>query len=187
MGSPAHVWPFGNPRSVVCGAAVLLLGAACSPPPAVPAAQAVDDLGQPTQSVAAFDGQLRGWDVGEWGGRLAFVDAHGRSRTLLEDNVRGIVQNDEGIFVFTGLAHMSINRGAIYQVTREANGQVSTRIMTQLPGSPWHLRTPLPNTTTFWVFNGWNGDGQQFQCRALVGGRVGPYTGCRPEHPQMTD
>jgi hypothetical protein len=61
-------------------------------------------------------GLLMGSNRGEWGGELVYRNRQGRDETLLTENVQGIFVSDSRALVFTGLAHMGINEGAVYRV-----------------------------------------------------------------------
>jgi hypothetical protein len=90
----------------------------------------------PAYALAAYGGQLLGGDRGEWGGELLFRDSKGEIHRLLENNVHGIFEMPFGIVVFTGLAHMNSNQGAIYIVSRNRNNDISVNISRHLPGAP---------------------------------------------------
>jgi hypothetical protein len=62
------------------------------------------------------DGRLVGEDHGEWGGSLWWISKDGRRRKWLSDeNVHGFVKTSAGVLVIVGLAHMSLNHGAVLQ------------------------------------------------------------------------
>lgn len=62
------------------------------------------------------DGRLVGEDHGEWGGSLWWISKDGRQRKWLSDeNVHGFVKTSAGVLVIVGLAHMSLNHGAVLQ------------------------------------------------------------------------
>jgi hypothetical protein len=75
-----------------------------------------------------------GTDDGEWGGELR-VTARDEVRVLLSDNVRALVPTQDGLLVFTGLAHLGISRGAVHRVLNPASDPVLERI-TLLPDAP---------------------------------------------------
>lgn len=90
----------------------------------------------PAYALAAYGGQLLGGDRGEWGGELLFRGKEGEIHRLLEKNVHGIFDMPFGIVVFTGLAHMNSNEGAIYTVNRNRNDDISLNVFRRLPGAP---------------------------------------------------
>jgi hypothetical protein len=62
------------------------------------------------------DGRLVGEDNGEWGGSLVWISKDGRRRKWLSDeNVHGFVKTSAGVLVIVGLAHLSLNHGAVLQ------------------------------------------------------------------------
>ena len=76
-----------------------------------------------------------GTDRGEWGGKLEAVDKKGKSKILLYDNIIEMIYHNKSLYVFTGLAHLSMNRGAIYKVN-SLNNSPSIERLTLLPGQP---------------------------------------------------
>jgi hypothetical protein len=90
----------------------------------------------PSHSLEAFGGRILGYDEGEWGGELLFQDASGAIRILVKENVRAIVDTPSGIFVFTGLAHLYLDQGALYQVQRSSSGGIELVWIRRLAGSP---------------------------------------------------
>ena len=88
------------------------------------------------QKVSAFGGTLIGRDDGEWGGEVAFRDQSGNTYTVVPDNSHGIFKMPYGVVPLTGLAHLGIDRGNVYLLSREPNANVvATKIM-ELPGAP---------------------------------------------------
>jgi len=83
-------------------------------------------------------GRLIGTDHGEWGGELGFVDEK-TTQTVIDENVRAIVQRGSRIFVMTGLDHGGLNRGFIWEVTRSDDGKWSARRLWRLPGMPYEV------------------------------------------------
>lgn len=131
-------------------------------------------------SLPAFGGRLLGVDGGEWGGSLMFEDAQGEKVLLLKENVRGIVRNDVGVFVFTGLTHMHVNEGFIVQVFRDK--RIRTILLGSLPGAPTQVRQRADGVTFFLVNTGRSSPGgkQVFACYALTGNQVTHAQACSP-------
>ncbi|MGY0653038.1 hypothetical protein ACW7GZ_14505 [Luteimonas sp. A537] len=124
----------------------------------------------PDYSLDGFGGHLIGTDRGEWIGKLLFQDADGHLTTLLNENVHGIIKNADGIFAFTGLAHLSLNEGYIYAVTQEPNGPVSVARLGRLPGAPTRVRQlQREGATSFLVYSGFSNNRQLFDCYQLAG------------------
>jgi len=69
------------------------------------------------------NGWLSGFDQGEWGGHLSFVDANGKATELYQENVRGFIETSRGVMVFVGLAHLTLDAGEVliaeYPITAE--------------------------------------------------------------------
>lgn len=137
----------------------------------------------------AFGGRLLGTDRGEWVGELLFQDEAGRLETILHENVRGIVENPAGIFVFTGLNHKSANVGYIYTVTLTKNNDVVATRLGRIPGAPSDV-TKLPDgTTTFLVATERYARENRpiYDCYELRGKLVERSLSCRPPKPLGAD
>ena len=111
------------------------------------------DLSKPDAKVAAFGGELLGFDHGEWGGKLAFRK-NGKITDVLNENVKAIVPMEQGVLVFTGLSHLRTNDGYIY-VLEQAGSSFSLIGLQKLDGSPDSIR-PVPHreSVVFRVFTG---------------------------------
>ena len=132
-------------------------------------------------SLDAFGGRLLGTDLGEWRGKLYFQDADGKADVLLKENVRGIVQNQEGVFVFTGLAHLTLNEGYLYMVSRSQSGRVVVSRLGRLPGAPARVvQSGFGGVTSFLVYSGYSNDRQLFECYQLAGRVVSRGYDCLP-------
>lgn len=104
--------------------------------------------------LGAFGGKLLGFDGGEWGGSLVFLDAAGKAHTLITENVQAIVHSRDGIFVFTGLAHLSMNMGAIHTVIQLPDGSLKAQLLVKLPGAPSNVQYREDGSSSFFVFTG---------------------------------
>lgn len=128
----------------------------------------------------AFDGKLLGIDRGEWGGSLIFEDAAGSRQVVLDENVRGLIENPAGIFAFTGLAHLGINEGYIYVITREPNEKIYATMLGKLPGTPSQVTQLADRRTAFLVYSGHRNNAPYFECYALTGRMVSQSNECPP-------
>lgn len=77
---------------------------------------------------SAFDG-------GEWGGGLEAVNAKGEKFKLTKQNVIGLFSADGKLYALTGLAHMSLNFGALYRIDEEGPSP-KLSLITRLTGAP---------------------------------------------------
>lgn len=105
-------------------------------------------------TLPAFGGRLLGTDRGEWIGELAFQDSDGGIETILHENVHGIVENNAGIFVFTGLHHLHTNNGFIYSISMTSTNDVVATRLGRLPGAPSNVVHRSDGVTTFLVDSG---------------------------------
>jgi hypothetical protein len=141
----------------------------------------VREIFVPDYSLEAFGGRLLGTDRGEWIGKLMFQDSDGNLSTILAENVHGIVKNPKGVFVFTGLAHLSLNEGYIYSVTREPDGRVLASRLGRLPVAPTRVSQLQPgDATSFLVYSGFSNDRPLFECYQLQGMIVSRAQDCLP-------
>lgn len=82
-------------------------------------------------------GTLVGIDHGEWGGSLSLIGANGtESKTLLNMNVRKLLPTNEGVLVFTGLRHLSFDKGALWVFEKNRTRGWSVRLLADLTAAP---------------------------------------------------
>lgn len=81
-------------------------------------------------------GWLVGADRGEWGGELVFIGDNGLNQTILEQNVEDIYRLGSRLVAVTGLAHMFMNEGMLYEVVSDSGGHWSARTWRALPSAP---------------------------------------------------
>lgn len=82
------------------------------------------------------DGWLAGADVGEWGGSLVHFGSDGLATPLVEENAKAIHRVGDTLVLVTGLAHLSLNRGALYQLRMDPVSGWQARMWRRLPGAP---------------------------------------------------
>jgi hypothetical protein len=91
----------------------------------------------PEHAVRFGSGVLMGSDRGEWGGELVYRSSRGEDTILLAQNVQGIYIRGRDALVFTGLAHMGMNDGAVYRVQTGARPKI--RLVHKLIASPGEI------------------------------------------------
>lgn len=83
------------------------------------------------------DGWLVGIDAGEFGGGLWITNKDGsQSKQILMDNVKGIVQTQRGILVFSGLAHLTLDFGDVVLLSNPHKMHVSFEWAANLGSEP---------------------------------------------------
>ena len=92
--------------------------------------------GGPMCGVKVKDGYLIGADEGEFGGELSFFDSKGKSRHIISENTEAIYKTERGIFAVTGLAHISMNSGFVFEVSTSTDGSWTAAKWRALPGAP---------------------------------------------------
>ena len=75
----------------------------------------------PDVALKIEDGWLAGSDRGEWGGELVFIPNTGKAVTLINKNVEDIYKFGDKYVVVSGLAHMLLNDGEVFQLNRKDN------------------------------------------------------------------
>lgn len=88
------------------------------------------------------EGWLVGASRGEWGGEAVFIRTGSPPQTVINDNVEDIYEMPFGYVVTAGLAHLSLNRGAIYVVNISEAGHPKAEVLFALAGQPetsWKL------------------------------------------------
>jgi HEAT repeat protein len=93
------------------------------------------------KAVAVDGGFLVPSDLGEWGGGTAFVDSNGNSHPVIACNTESVHVTTNGILAVTGLAHISLNGGAIFKLKSAKKGQWAAVKWRILPGAPIFSRT----------------------------------------------
>ena len=68
-------------------------------------------------------GLLKGFDHGEWGGKLTFQpnEKNKKEIEIKTGNVKFIFKHNHKIYFIEGIAHLSINEGFLYELTFENN------------------------------------------------------------------
>jgi hypothetical protein len=94
----------------------------------------------PQHFLPAFGGELVGSDYGEFGGHLIYRTPDGSSDLVLDTNIRALVQLPFGVAVLTGLDHLNVTVGSIYEVQLQSNGLLRTTLLDKLPGAPSNFR-----------------------------------------------
>jgi hypothetical protein len=82
------------------------------------------------------NGWLMGFDRGEFGGGLWFVDANGIATQLSKENVHGFVETPRGIMVFVGLAHLSMDEGEVLMAAYPVTADTKLHRLAPLDGAP---------------------------------------------------
>jgi HEAT repeat protein len=88
----------------------------------------------PQVGIRVSDGYLVGFDQGEFGGELLFIDLAGK-RTSLWENTQGVHKMPFGIVAVTGYGHLT-NRGMLVKVFRGQDGTWQASRWKSLPGCP---------------------------------------------------
>ncbi len=87
-------------------------------------------------SLAVDGGWLVGWDYGEFGGGIAFRSHSGRLDTLLTENLHALILTRRGVRALVGLAHLSMDEGAVFALTRDTSGDWRASKVADLEGAP---------------------------------------------------
>ncbi|QSX78938.1 HEAT repeat domain-containing protein [Agrilutibacter solisilvae] len=93
-------------------------------------------LQEPNVALRVEGGWLAGSNRGEWGGELIFLDDRGVRQTLLEKNVEDIYKLGSRLVAVTGLGHLFMQEGMLYELVRDAAGRWSAHPWRALPGAP---------------------------------------------------
>lgn len=90
----------------------------------------------PTVAYRTEYGWLTGSDGGEWGGELMFLPDEGELNELQTGkNVRDLYKFNDFYISITGVAHLGINEGQIFQIRKEGSNWKVEQWVT-LPGAP---------------------------------------------------
>jgi HEAT repeat protein len=101
------------------------------------------------RAVVVDGATIIGRDAGEWIGDLHVIDPRGVATKLLADNVLGLRKVGDVVVVFTGLAHMGTDEGAVFRVQRDNDGWHAVPLVA-LPEAPYRIRA-VPHANAFVV------------------------------------
>ncbi|QWT19427.1 HEAT repeat domain-containing protein [Bacillus sp. NP157] len=95
------------------------------------------DRGRPEEvRLAVPGGHLVGFDHGEFGGNLRFDASSGAVDPILQKNIIKLTSLGTRTIALTGLMHMGIAEGAVYDVSRDAAGHWQATLWRGLDGPP---------------------------------------------------
>ena len=97
------------------------------------------------------NGKLIGTNHGEWGGKLIFKNDT-VEYTIIHENICGIVQYNNGIYVLTGLSHLRISEGKIIKI-EIINGKWESTFFKEFDSSP-EIYTIFENRLYIVTFDG---------------------------------
>jgi len=89
----------------------------------------------PQVGIRVPKGWLLGADRGEWGGELVFKEEDTEHYTILEENINGLFKLGERCIAVTGLAHLTLNDGIVYEL-KVVDGKWRAERWRALPGAP---------------------------------------------------
>ncbi|MDN3652951.1 HEAT repeat domain-containing protein [Thalassotalea ponticola] len=98
----------------------------------------------PRVALKVANGWLVGSDRGEWGGELVHIADDGEQTNLLDENIEDIYKLGERYIATTGLAHLTMNDGLIYELHVDGRGNWKSKPWLRLPGSAyssWFVET----------------------------------------------
>ncbi|NUS60280.1 MAG: HEAT repeat domain-containing protein, partial [Lysobacter sp.] len=100
-----------------------------------------EEIVQQTPSVAlrVDGGWVAGADRGEWGGDLVYIGDDGVKQTFFENNIQGLGRIGDRIVAASGIAHLTLNEGSLFDVRRGDDGRWIATPWRGLPGAPWDL------------------------------------------------
>lgn len=90
----------------------------------------------PQVALKIQEGWLVGASRGEWGGEAVFIGEDSEPRILIRDNIEDIYEMPFGYVVTAGLAHLSLNSGAIYLVRLSEQKTPKAQALFALTGQP---------------------------------------------------
>ncbi|MGH8105630.1 MAG: hypothetical protein ACREO2_04900, partial [Arenimonas sp.] len=90
----------------------------------------------PTIALRAEGGWLAGSSRGEWGGELVFIKDGGVAQKILDTNLEDIYLHGDRYIAVTGLAHLGMNNGMLYELIPDKSDHWSARPWRALPGAP---------------------------------------------------
>lgn len=71
-----------------------------------------------------------GMNKGEWIGSLKVISPDKKEKVLISENIIAMVPYKDGLYVFTGLYHLSFNEGAVYRIKNLKSNPVVKKVAT---------------------------------------------------------
>lgn len=99
-------------------------------------AEYILDIDDTPVALRIEEGWLVGTDCGEWGGELAHVQDDGTSTIFLQENIQNIFRVGKRYIAVTGLSHLALTRGIIFDVFQQDNGEWTAKPWRALPRAP---------------------------------------------------
>jgi hypothetical protein len=90
----------------------------------------------PDVALHVENGWLAGSSRGEFGGELVFVADDGERTNVLNENIDDLFKLGEKYIAITGLSHLSIHYGRVYEIKSTQSGQWAGTLWRALPGAP---------------------------------------------------
>lgn len=90
----------------------------------------------PHVALRVDSGWLAGSNRGEWGGELMAIGDDGLKQAILDQNVEDIYRIGNKFVAVVGLAHLSMNNGALVELHHGDDGRWTSEIWRMLPGAP---------------------------------------------------
>jgi hypothetical protein len=91
------------------------------------------------------NGWLLGFDQGEFGGGLSFMDANGKVTLLSQENVHGFVETSQGVMIFVGLAHLTLDSGSVEIARYPITADTKVHFLAPLDGAPQAFTKTSPD------------------------------------------
>ncbi len=133
---------------------------------------------KPNHTHPVFGGTLFGYDHGEFGGGLLFADRQNNTHRILDENIVGIYSSNSDIFVFTGISHLSITKGAIYKIDLNQKHFPLAQKIGKLSGKPYKIIPSKDKGIVFRVKN---------ECYAINFEDAKKVNTCSPEQMSIED
>lgn len=93
-------------------------------------------------------GHLAGSDRGEWGGAIVFIDPQGKASVLMSENIQAIYKTDHAVLAVAAHTYLGLIEGAVYKVSKNADGIWEAKPWRMLPGAP-HFSRMLKDGSLF--------------------------------------
>lgn len=92
----------------------------------------ISDYDEPSEVEFTLpNGRLIGTDHGEWGGKIIFQPKDDKAEpiTIQHGNIKSIFSLNDTIYFLDGLAHLSLNRGAMYKLDTSGGKFQTTKVL----------------------------------------------------------
>jgi hypothetical protein len=125
------------------------------------------------------DGVFLGFDGGEWGGGLFFLDQSGHSTKISDENIGDVIKMEDRVLFFTGTSLKGRVEGSVFEVIKKGESSLASHRIFILKGEPVSIKQTSPMTVNFMVYLGRDEKGDdRYICQQISRGKLSGQKRC---------